>query len=284
MSRGITFLQGRFGRVGLIDLNVPLVTHAHHHCHVLVKVFGADGAFRVRGAHCPLTDDRAVLVNAWEPHAYEHCALESTFILALYIEPEWLGEIHAKLSASGHPRFFPQACVPVTPRMRRVADDLASAMVSMTDASSLRAETLIFDLMIAVIEPFSLWRHAAVLREGGLTVRHDPRIRKALAILRSNIGADLDCDRLASECGLSRTHFFELFRRVTNLTPAVFANELRMEAAFHGLAQSRSPIAELGYKLGFSAPGHFTRFFRRHIGVSPSEYRKVVDLRDSGLA
>lgn len=280
MSRGITFLQGRFGRVGLIDLNVPLVTHAHHHCHVLVKVFGADGAFRVRGLRYPLTDTSAVLVNAWEPHAYEHCSIDSTFILALYIEPAWLGEIHEQLSVSGHPKFFPQNGVPVTPRIRRVADDLAGAMVSMTDTSFRRAEALIFDLMIAVIEPFSRWKETDALREGRLAVRYDPRIRKAIEILRARIGAELDCAALAADCGLSRTHFFELFRRATNLTPAVFANELRMEAAFTGLANTRSPVAALGYRLGFSAPGHFTRFFRHHIGVTPSEYRKVVDLQE----
>jgi AraC-like DNA-binding protein len=238
----------------------------------------------VRGVRYPLTDDRAVLVNAWEPHAYEHGALDSTFILALYIEPAWLGEIQAQLSVSGHPRFFPQAGVPVTPRMRQVSDDLASAMVSMTDTSFRRVETLIFDLMLAVIEPFSLWKHGEALRGDGLSVAYDPRIRKAIGLLRANMGADLDCDALAADCGLSRTHFFDLFRRATKLTPAVFANELRMEAAFQGLATSRSPIADLGYRLGFSAPGHFTRFFRHHIGVTPSEYRKVVDLREGPFA
>jgi AraC family transcriptional regulator len=284
MSKGVSFLQGRFGRVGLIDLNAPLVTHAHHHCHVLIKVVGADGAFRVRGVRCPLTDDRAVLVNAWEPHAYEPATTESTFILALYIEPAWLAEIHSRLTVSGHPRFFPRNGVPVTPRLRIVADDLASAMVSMTDASSQRVESLIFDLMIAVIEPFSLWKAGDVLREGGSPARHDPRIREAIAVMRARVGMELDVDGLAGHCGLSRTHFFELFRRATNLTPGVFANELRMEAAFAGLAHSRAPIADLGYRLGFSAPGHFTRFFRHHIGVTPSQYRKVVDLYESGQA
>ena len=33
---------------------------------------GSDSAFRVRGERAPLTDDSVVLVNAWEPHAYEH--------------------------------------------------------------------------------------------------------------------------------------------------------------------------------------------------------------------
>ncbi|MGH8843735.1 MAG: helix-turn-helix domain-containing protein, partial [Advenella sp.] len=37
------------------------------------------------------------------------------------------------------------------------------------------------------------------------------------------------------------------------------------------------------YNVGFSAPGHFTRFFRQHLGITPGEYRRVVDLMDDGV-
>jgi AraC-like DNA-binding protein len=30
--------------------------------------------------------------------------------------------------------------------------------------------------------------------------------------------------------------------------------------------------------LGFSAPGHVARFFRQHLGITPTEYRRVVNL------
>ncbi|MGH9992996.1 MAG: AraC family transcriptional regulator, partial [Nitrososphaera sp.] len=89
MSTAIKIFQGRFGRVALLDMNASLVAHAHHHCHILIKAGGADSAFLVRGERQPLTDETAVLVNAWEPHAYTHAAPpgEQTLILALYIEP-----------------------------------------------------------------------------------------------------------------------------------------------------------------------------------------------------
>ena len=113
MSSAVKIFQGRFGRVALLDMDAPLVGHAHHHCHILIKAGGADGAFSVRGERAPLTDDSAVLVNAWEHHAYEHRAApgQRTLILALYIEPGWLADLQRSLALSGHPRFFPKSCV-----------------------------------------------------------------------------------------------------------------------------------------------------------------------------
>jgi hypothetical protein len=95
MSSAVKIFQGRFGRVALLDMSAPLVGHAHPHCHILLKAGGTDSAFRVRGEVAPLLDDTAVLVNAWEHHAYEHEAPAgaNTLILALYIEPAWLAEI-----------------------------------------------------------------------------------------------------------------------------------------------------------------------------------------------
>jgi hypothetical protein len=70
MSKVIRLLHGEFGRVALLEMDAPLVTHAHHHCHILCKVGGPDTAFQVREKNCPLTNDNAVLINAWEEAAY----------------------------------------------------------------------------------------------------------------------------------------------------------------------------------------------------------------------
>jgi AraC-like DNA-binding protein len=51
-----------------------------------------------------------------------------------------------------------------------------------------------------------------------------------------------------------------------------------MRRAFAWLERERSgTLGLLSENLGFSEQGHFTRFFRQHIGASPSQYRRVVD-------
>ncbi|MGE0558236.1 MAG: helix-turn-helix domain-containing protein [Burkholderiales bacterium] len=278
MSRAIRFVKGQFGRAALLEMNAPLVTHAHHHCHVLIKAGGADALFQVQGIPCPLTDGHAVLVNAWEPHAYMHQqhAAATTEILALYIEPEWLGAAGPCGDRGG--RLFTQPVVALTPRALRLALDLMHSLRDQAEGIA-RFETQLAELMISVIAPFFSANRTPRFHARSVAAHapQDGRIRRAMTIMQENVGTGMDMGVVAARCGLSRAHFFELFRRTTSITPAIYSNELRMEVAFNQLACSSDPVASVAGRLGFSAPGHFTRFFLGHIGVTPRAYRQSVN-------
>jgi len=280
MSTAIRIIQGKFGRVALLDMDRPLVTHAHSQCHVLLKASGADNYFQVRDQLYPLTDETAVLVNAWEPHCYAHRNPDGPriTILALYIEPVWLGEIENGLISSIHPGFFPKTCVELPKHIRNLANRLAMEMLYGEHLSDAYLQDQLSKLMIAVIDTFSTWRTINALQTGISGVTRDHRIHRAISYLRNNIGTELDVDKLAVEACLSRAHFFKLFQQCTSLTPNLYLNVLRMNAAFTGLTQTTVPMAKLSEDLGFSAQSHFTRFFQQHAGVNPSQYRKVVDV------
>lgn len=283
MSTAIKILQGRFGRVALLDMDAPLVGHAHHHCHILLKAGGADTAFVVRGERAPLTAESAVLVNAWEHHAYAHDTPpgERTLILALYIEPAWLADLQRSLAMTAHPRFFPKSCVAVSAATQRIIQEFVLEMWWAYEMSPARMEELLFNLIVAVIESFTDWRDLASLLRMKPPVAMDPRVRQAIALMREDLARDLDVDALARRCGLSRAHFFALFQRDTQVTPLVYSNVLRFEAAVRRLSRGHEPVADVAFDLGFSAPGHFARFFRQHLGIKPSEYRRVVNLFDA---
>jgi AraC-like DNA-binding protein len=281
VSTAIKLYQGRFGRVALLDMDAPLVEHAHHHCHVLLKAGGADSGFLVRGERQPLTDATAVLVNAWEPHAYQHDLPpgQDTLILALYIEPSWLAEIQQSLTLSGHPRFFPRNCVAIDAHTKKIADEFVLELWWADDIAATRLETLLFNLMISVIDSYSGWRDMAGLLRSRPPSAIDPRIRRAIAYMRANVAMEFDMSTLAGEAGLSRAHFFSLFQKETQTTPLVYANVLRVEAAIRRLTEQQpQAVGDIAASLGFSAPSHFSRFFRQHLGITPSEYRSRVNL------
>ena len=280
MSNALRIAHGTFGRVALLDMDASLVRHAHPHCHVLIKAEGADTHFSIREHLAPLTSDSAVLINAWEPHSYLHDPCRPrTIILALYVEPRWLAGFRTNWTASGAPGFFDQVCGAITPRIRKLADGMALSMLHHPEAG-LEQERLLSDLMIAVIERFSAWRDLArSLRQHAGRPAPDWRIRRAAALIREDPAGIGDMGRLAGQVGLSRAQFFRLFEQSMDVSPRVFLNVVRMERAVEGLVGSSATLGELSNRLGFSAPSHFTRFFRDHAGATPSEFRDVARRR-----
>ncbi|MDB5590152.1 AraC family transcriptional regulator [Enterovirga sp.] len=279
MSNALRVAHGEFGRVALLDMDRHLVRHAHPHCHVLLKVEGADTHFSVRNDLAPLTDRSAVLINAWEPHAYVHDPLRPrTVILALYIEPSWLRGFRPNWAASGAPGFFEQAVGDVSPRIRQLTHDLAFSMVRVPDGRAAH-EALLAELMIAVIERFTPWRSVSVslrgLAEHGIG---DHRVRRAIETMRACPGAVTDMTSLARVAGLSRAQFFRAFERSARVPPRLYLNMLRLEMAVSAAVAGQDTFATVSDRLGFAAPAHFTRFFRDHAGATPSEFRNVAGL------
>lgn len=279
MSTALRIAYGKFGRVALLDMDRSLVRHAHPHCHVLIKAEGADTQFSVGNRLVPLTDRQAVLINTWEPHAYVHDVRRPrTIILALYIEPSWLKNFRPSWAASGGEGFFERPAGELSPRIHRLAMDLATVMVSDPTANAVQ-EQLLSDLMISVIERFTPWRNLTrSLRAAANSDAFDWRIRRAVTLLREAPHLVRDTETLAREVGLSRAHFYRLFERTTRMTPHVYLNLLRMEIAVSSVVYSGDSLASVSDRLGFAVPAHFTRFFRDHAGVKPSEFRRVAHL------
>jgi AraC-like DNA-binding protein len=278
MSKALRIAHGAFGRVALLDMDYSLVRHAHPHCHVLLKVEGADTQFQVDDAMYPLTDTGAVLVNGWQPHSYVHVPdRPRTLILALYIEPEWLQVFRPGWVASGGPGFFGQPTGEISPRIRSLAMNLAADMMARPDCQTAHEKTL-SELMIAVIERFAPWKSFPASIRELRTAWGDRRIHRAVATLRSAINEPEDIGGWAKRAGLSRAHFFRLFESSIGVPPKVYMNVLKMERAVDLVLNRPQSLCEISSELGFAEPAHFTRFFRNHSGVSPREFRSVSRL------
>jgi AraC-like DNA-binding protein len=277
MSRALRIAHGAFGRVALLDMDRSLVRHAHHHCHVLLKVEGADTQFLVGDHVIPLTDADAVLVDGWKPHAYVHDVNRPrTLILALYVEPEWLKEFRPGWAASGAPGFFERPSGEVSPRIRQLTLQLAAEMMANPDAVRSHEETL-SDLMIGVIERFTPWRSFPNLIRRMSVAGCDWRIRRAMDAMR-NRDCYANVDQFVRRAGLSRAQFFRLFETSLGVSPKLYLNVVRMERALEAVMGEDTPLGELSERFGFPEPAHFTRFFRDHAGVSPREFRNVSRL------
>jgi AraC-like DNA-binding protein len=81
---------------------------------------------------------------------------------------------------------------------------------------------------------------------------------------------------LASQVGLSRSRFYDLFQLSTGRSPRSYLDMLCVASAISKLTSGQGKIADVSAELGFSAQSNFTRFFQQQVGIPPSEYRRAA--------
>lgn len=78
----------------------------------------------------------------------------------------------------------------------------------------------------------------------------------------------------AEKLNLSTNYFGDLIKHNTNKTASEIIQEKIIYEAKNRLQNSEKTVAEIGYDLGFKYPTYFIRMFKKHIGKTPSQFRK----------
>lgn len=279
-SRRSAVLQGEFGRVTLNLTARALVEHAHSEFNFIFKIGGGDTGFRVGGNEYLLADDRAILINPWEPHAKLASEGGPTLVLTLLLHPGWLFQaVHAPATTSS--KFFPRPLVEAQPGMREDVIRLAMALTS-PDASALEPDAVVRSLTSQLFQAYSDTKLAIESLFSGAPM--DARVMRAARYMREHAARNPGLDDITREAGLSRSRFFEQFRNCMGVSPQQYLDWQRMALATRMLSRPELSVADVSHDLGFSAPSHFARFFAQHIGFPPSDFKRGVlgSARDAG--
>lgn len=100
------------------------------------------------------------------------------------------------------------------------------------------------------------------------------QLDRAVAWLREHFREPVAVTSLAKIAGMSVRQFNRRFREAFGTNPRDFLVKTRVLAACDVLRNSDVSIAEIAVDLGFYDQSSFTQHFRRHVGVTPLQYRK----------
>lgn len=87
-------------------------------------------------------------------------------------------------------------------------------------------------------------------------------------------GPDLCVNTLADRLGVHRSHLARRFRQAMGMTVQDYLMRLRVQHALGLLSQTDRPIHEVARACGYRDPNYFSRLIRRHMGVSPQQFRR----------
>ncbi len=273
MSRAVAVCHGPFGRVSIYDLDRPLVLHAHREAHLIFYLEGTAGLVDVNGQRIRVDPFMGIAINPWEPHNFIP-EREGSFglFLVVYLRPEWLA---AQTMTPAGGLVFPSSELVVTRELAAWRDKAVEMLLS--SHRELNLAPVLMALAQASSEPIGC-ELASSLIHLSAEEEIDRRVRRACRLLEEHPFHEGVLASVAREAGLSRAHFFKLFKEQIGVTPTVFANTVRLDAALDRIVTSRDPVTSISHGLGFSCQSVFTRFFTAHIGMAPSDYRRALRL------
>lgn len=99
------------------------------------------------------------------------------------------------------------------------------------------------------------------------------QMTKAKMIIRENIYSKITPEEIANSLNMSYSWFRKTFKEFTGLSPASYMQKLKLQAAKDSLVTTNQSIKEIAYTLHYDNSEHFSTQFKKHIGMSPKDFR-----------
>ncbi|WP_142085795.1 AraC family transcriptional regulator [Roseinatronobacter monicus] len=126
----------------------------------------------------------------------------------------------------------------------------------------------------------SIWLHRRSLdnRDGAHTPpdlkANDRLTARFTSLLESNFGLAWNVSDYAATLGVTPTHLTRACRASCGRTALELIQRRRLYEACNLLLETKIPVQDISYRLGFSTPGYFSRSFLQTLGAPPSTFRK----------
>lgn len=101
-------------------------------------------------------------------------------------------------------------------------------------------------------------------------------IIRALDFIDSNYHDDITVEDIAASVGSNRKSLYTVFKNMTGFSPRDYLIYYRVCKATSILKDRNIPVKVVATSVGYSDEFQFSKVFKKTVGMSPSEYRKVV--------
>lgn len=111
----------------------------------------------------------------------------------------------------------------------------------------------------------------SAVRQLGLADSHLSHISRAVRWIREHHAKSFKVEDVADFVGMSASAFYRNFQAVTAMSPIQFQKQIRLQEARLLLAAHPNDVTGVGFKVGYESASQFSREYRRHFGLAPSQ-------------
>jgi YesN/AraC family two-component response regulator len=103
----------------------------------------------------------------------------------------------------------------------------------------------------------------------------DPFVERVVDYIQASLSDEaLSNEKIELHFKTNKMQLYRKLKAVTGWSVNTLIREIKIREATRLLKESEMNISEIAYKLGFSDPLYFSKYFKKEVGVAPQQYRK----------
>lgn len=230
-----------------------LPTHSHDEAFLTFSVRGAfSESVGTTMLACKTFD--VIVRPAGAPHTNRYTAGARCVLVGL--SRQRLDEVKGATTLFDAPLALPRS------KAAPLAFRLARELETFDSLSPLALESLVLELITA-----------GARRPKAEPADAPPWLAAARDYVHANWSSDVTLSAVAGAAGVHPATVARAFRRHFGCSAGEYARRLRIEHASRELSHTSKPVVQIALEAGFYDHSHFGNVFRRHVGMSPAEYR-----------
>jgi AraC-like DNA-binding protein len=108
---------------------------------------------------------------------------------------------------------------------------------------------------------------------------NDALMDRIMKCINENItDPDFNVEKLTEQVGISRAQLHRKMKEITGISAGDFIRNLRLEQAARLIKERKINVTQVAYAVGFNNQTHFSTVFKKHYGMTPTEYAEHQDI------
>jgi len=195
------------------------------------------------------------------------------------VSPSFLAELSGDRASSSRAAdgiFFAKALAPISPAQFIAQRHLYETLNRNVNISDLAFDEYLARLVQSVIgNADRYWQEKPISRARSVGESHRREVVEAVKErLAKEYWINHSLVDLARSVHCSVSKLVRIFRTQTGVSLHAYQQHVRIRTSLQLLKESRGDLSDMAVQLGFANHSHFTTVFRRHFGMTPSEYKR----------
>lgn len=252
---------------------------SHWHEHMQIYWFTSGQAFLECGRkHFNVSKDSVVIINSSELHYMQSLSDDLQFYV-IRIDPSFLFSNQVDLCQTKYISPLSQGLISF---QNLIEDDpqISECIIEMIDeyfsreiGYELAVKSTIYRLIVFLLRKYVV--KVLTNDEFNEKVNNLRRFDSVFKYINNNYADKISIRDLADIANISVYHFCRIFKEAAGKTATGYINGVRLEKAANCLESNDLNITEVAMKCGFESINYFSRLFKKHYGVAPTEFRKL---------